>query len=118
MYWAATMAGERRCMVCGAAAVEAHHITGRDGCRVQFDPELTVDLCRSHHELVHEDLRDEDLDRVRRPLRDPERVAHRLQRLAVLFARAAGHPTDAWAQLASHLRAWADELLDDEQRCP
>jgi hypothetical protein len=39
-----------------------------------------------------------------------ERVAHRLRRVAVFFARLARTRSDLWGLLAQTLRVWADEL--------
>ncbi len=40
----------RVCIVCGRAAQDDHHITGR-----QLDPNLSFWHCHDHHELMHDD---------------------------------------------------------------
>jgi hypothetical protein len=98
------------CAICGRPAKVHHHLTGRDHLQAYLDPGLVVPVCHDHHQLLHDDLRDEQLDRVHEPLAVIERVAHRLRRVAVFFTRLAKTPMDLWAALAQTLRLWADRL--------
>jgi hypothetical protein len=99
------------CAICGGAACDSHHLTGRGPDGGYLDPELTVDECHDDHELLHEDLRQEGIDK---PLRDAnvfERVAYRLERAAVFFTRLAEQAPFAWlVKLAGSMRQWAGEL--------
>lgn len=76
------------CVICGAGPVQGHHAAGRT-----YDEELVVDLCASHHQLIHDDLADAGCDlRHGQPWTRLEVIAHGLRCVGVLIARLA----DAW----------------------
>ena len=102
------------CAICGRAMADLHHLTGRGPDAGQLDPDLVVPLCHDDHELLHEDLRTEGLDRPCHAVTAVERVAHRLQRAGIFLARVAENvPPLCWlAGLAQGMRRWASELLD------
>jgi hypothetical protein len=103
------------CAICGRPAAgdhDPHHLTGRETPKKQLDDDVTAHLCHDDHELVHEDLRTEGLDRPLGPATPLGRVARRLERVAVFLARVAESvPLMGWmAALAGGVRRWADEL--------
>jgi hypothetical protein len=103
--------GDERCVICGEPACDLHHLTGRGPDGRQLDEELTAPTCHDDHELVHDDLRHQG---VHKPLKETsvfERVAYRLERVAVFFARLAEQLPFAWLQrLAGSMCQWAGEL--------
>lgn len=99
------------CAICGQPAVDPHHLTGKGPDGGYLDGELTAPTCHDDHELLHEDLRH---DRIDKPLGDVsvfERVAYRLERVAVFFSRLAERTPFSWViRLAASMRRWAGEL--------
>jgi hypothetical protein len=101
-----------RCAICGGDPEDDHHLTGRGSDGEQLDDELVAGLCHDDHELLHEDLRQDGLDKPLRASTIFERVARRLQRVGVFLARVAeGVLPFRWiAGIAAALGRWADEL--------
>lgn len=104
------------CAMCGDPADDSHHLTGRGLGHAHLDPDLVAPLCHDDHELVHEDLRQEGLDKPTAETAPARRVAFRLRRAAIFLARVAdANPALGWlAPLAAALRRWADELLEGD----
>ncbi len=100
------------CGACGDPIVRKHHLTGRDDRGGYLDPELIQDLCHDHHELVHDDLKTLELEKVAQALTWFERVEIRLRRGAAYCARLdqASPTTTLYGILARVLERWADEL--------
>ncbi len=94
------------CARCSAAAIEAHHPSGRiDGA--YLDPGFTVDLCLDCHRGEHAIRAALGIDKAA-PASLVEVVEVALRRVAVTLGRING-PT--WlARLAEACRGWADLL--------
>jgi hypothetical protein len=112
------------CVLCGLAAIEAHHITGKPPAylygkdRPHIDPDLTVPVCKRCHKLLHEDLRSQGIDIPADGLAWTvlDLNEFRLARLACFLGRLADVAGPPWAaELANVLRTSADEL-DDHRR--
>ena len=100
------------CVYCGRPAVHAHHLTGRGPGHDQLHDDFTVDVCRDHHGLTHNDLR---VQRIDTPppgaWTTTARIAHVLRRLGVFLARYADYADNPiWAMFAQVLQQCADEL--------
>jgi len=91
-------------------------VTGRGRDHAYLDPDLYLSLCHDDHELVHEDLRAEQVDRPTEEASAGRRVAYRLRRTALLLVRVAESVSSLqWlARLAEALRRWASELEEGE----
>ena len=102
----------KHCTLCGVLAAHAHHLTGRGPDHQQLHPDLTVDVCRSHHVLLHNDLRQQGID-VAPPgvWTVTGRIEHILRRIAAFIARY-GQVADSpvWSKIAALLESVADEV--------
>ena len=96
---------------------DLHHLTGRGSDKNYLDPELVVVLCHDHHELIHDDLRQEQVDKPLDSVSAASRVARRLIRVALIFDRVAEvTPTlGCLIGVAAAMRRWAEELVAEEQ---
>jgi hypothetical protein len=103
---------ERRCAISGEPAQRDHHLTGRGADGTQLDDELTVPLSHDGHELVHEDLRNQAIDKPLLADSVPEQIERRLRRVGLFFGRVAeSAPPFSWMLLlAREFVRWADEL--------
>ncbi len=99
------------CAICGRPAEDPHHLTGRGPDSEYLDDDLAAPLCHDDHELLHEDLRHDRIDKPFGDLSVFERVAYRLERVAVFFSRLAEQAPLQWiVTLAEAMRRWAGEL--------
>jgi hypothetical protein len=100
------------CAICGQPADDPHHLTGRGCDGAYLDPDLTASTCHDDHELLHEDLRNEGVDKPLAQATIVEKIVYRLTRTAVFVGRMAeAIPGMAWlANLARGLRRWAEDL--------
>lgn len=101
-----------KCSTCDHIAQHDHHLTGRGGDGEQLDPSLTVPVCFDCHDLLHDHLR---LDQVDRPLANtsvPEVIERRLRRMAIFLSEVAQWQSSlVWvAAVAIKLDAMADQL--------
>ncbi len=106
------MENDERCAITGGPAERGHHLTGRGPDGEQLDEELTAPVGHDGHELVHEDLRREGLDKPLEADTVPERMERRLRRVGLFMGRVAeAVPPLAWLMaLARSCARWADEL--------
>ena len=112
------------CTTCSATARHEHHLTGRGSDGAQLDPEMTVPLCNDCHDLIHDHLRLEKIDRPLQATTIPERVERSLRRVAIFLSEfAQGNPAFVWAiLLACKFDQWANllrqhvEFLDAHHR--
>ena len=79
----------------GLSLIEGHHVVGE-----AHDPELRAWVCRNHHAMLHERLREVGLDLER------DASPNVLERIVGIF-RALGA---FFAVLAEHLLGWAEEV--------
>jgi hypothetical protein len=108
-----------RCLLCPEDAAERHHLSGKPPAslggskRKHLDPSLVVAVCDDCHDLLHEDLRSQDLDT---PLGHTtwtvlDRIEFGLARVGCFFGRLAETQQWGWCNnLADTLCAWADQL--------
>jgi hypothetical protein len=98
------------CHICGRPATRIHHPTGRGPDTEYLDPQLTIELCHSHHELCHDDWHTFELENVSGPLTVVEQVAVGMRRLALTLARVDAGEGTFWGRLAGALVEWARRL--------
>ena len=100
------------CVITGKPAERDHHISGRGADEEQLDDDLTVPVSHDGHELVHEDLRNQGIDKPLQADSVPERIERRLRRTGVFLGRMAESvpPLEWMLALARALTRWADEL--------
>ncbi len=101
------------CAMCGQPAREMHHVTGRGPGRGRLDAGLVVGLCRRHHNLVHQDLRGEGLDRPSSGSAwgAVASVRFRLERCGLFLGRYSDFQDEPfWPLLATAIREWSYAL--------
>jgi hypothetical protein len=99
------------CAICSGPSEDPHHVTGKGPDEEYLDPDLTAPVCHDDHEMIHEDLRNEKLNKPLGRASIPERIAYRLDRLGVLLSRVAEQlPFDWVVRVATAVRSWAEEL--------
>jgi hypothetical protein len=103
------------CAICGERSHHAHHLTGREG-EPQLDPDLVAPVCHDDHDLIHEDLRFEGLDRPLVDATTAERLERRLRRLSFFLLRVGEtYPDFTWVPVvALHCQIWADDLASSD----
>ncbi len=105
------MPEHEHCLLCGEPCEHQHHLTGRGADHEHLDPALTVPLCHNDHELVHQDLRTDEIDRPLTSATVPERIERRLERVATFLGRAYEFFPFMWLGCAAAaVRSWATEL--------
>lgn len=106
------------CSFCGEPSDDRHHLTGKGPTRQYLHPELTADLCHRHHELIHDALRHQQIDKPQpgdgwNSLRF---VEHTLRRIAVFIAQYAIRADNpVWALIASALVECAERLTETHE---
>jgi hypothetical protein len=100
-----------RCIACSKPADHGHHVTGRGSDHDQLDSDLTVPLCHEDHVLIHQDLRTAGIDDPTEMNTVPERIEHRLRRVATLLGRLSEFLSSTWISAAAiAVVSWANEL--------
>lgn len=103
------------CAMCGKPAREMHHVTGRSPDRGRLDAALVVGLCLRHHNLIHQDLRVDGLDRPPRDIAWDAITAirFRLDRCGLFLGRYSEfHDEPFWPLLANAHREWSTSLQE------
>jgi len=109
-----TAAKRDTCLWCRSpSTVEAHHLTGKRADHTYPHPDLTVPLCKKHHDLAHADLRAQRIDDpATTPLDTIQAVAHWLARIATFLGRHSRTHTQDWlGRIADALQGMAEALL-------
>ena len=91
---------------------DPHHISGRGADGRQLDDDVVVPLCHDHHELIHDDLRLDGLDKPLRMDNPIDQTVRRLRRAAAFLARLADAvpAISSLAYMARGMQRWADQL--------
>lgn len=105
------------CAFCGGPADRLHHPTGRDHEGRYLDPMLVFPADHDCHEFVHDDWRQENVDKLDVALTPVEYIAIGLHRLAMNLGRVddAIRGGTFWALLGSAAERWAT-VIDDHVR--
>ncbi len=95
------------CVLCGRPCRIRHHVTQAD-----VDGELEVDVCHSHHQLLHDDWHTLGVGAEQPPTNFLDRLYLRLRRLAGFLGRLveAGWGGEFIRLLATAVGAWATGL--------
>ena len=90
------------CVICGRAGRHAHHITGRGADHQQLDSPLKVPLCNDDHDLIHDRLRDAEIDAPLDGADTVVEIERCLRRLGLFFGAVAEFvPGLGWLGLAA-----------------
>lgn len=101
---------DERCIFCGEAKQNMHHVTGR-----VLDVKFLAPLCLDHHKLIHDDWHTTGVGKEDEPHTFLERLAVRLTRLGMFLGRVAltgwggvfvATLAGAVAMWAARMRAW------------
>ena len=101
----------RLCAFCGAPADDDHHLDGCDVAGRHLDDLLRGPKCHDDHELLHEDLRRQQIDKPLQSTNILDQLERFLRRVAVYVGRAAEATGFQWClALAGSCARWAERL--------